>query len=56
MTENQSEDLLHFINYFRNKATELELQNVDLQLQVQKLAAEVEALKSAQAADDESAD
>lgn len=56
MTEQNNEDILHFVNYFRNKASELELQNIDLQLQLQKLTAEVESLKSAQAADDESAD
>lgn len=56
MTEQNNEDILHFVNYFRNKAAELELQNIDLQLQVQKLSDEVKALQSAQPTDDESTD
>ncbi len=44
MTE-QNDEMLHFVNYFRNKAGELELQNIDLQLKVQRLTEEVESLR-----------
>lgn len=46
------EDAQVVINYFRNKASELELQNVDLQIQVMKLAKQVEQLQNAEVNDE----
>jgi len=49
-----SDDLKLVIDYFRNKAAELEMSNLELQLQIMKLQ---EALKSTNTADsDEGSD
>lgn len=51
------DDLKLVINYFRNKASEMEMANVDLQLQLLKLQRQVDELAAAQEADaDESSD
>jgi hypothetical protein len=48
------EDLKLVVDYFRNKAAEMEMANLDLQLQVLKLQKQVTALEDAES--DESSD
>ena len=58
MTEQQNEEFAAILNYFRNKAAELELANIELQLAVGKLQNEVGTLKARleEAEADESSD
>jgi hypothetical protein len=48
------DDLKMVVDYFRNKAAEMEMANLDLQLQVLKLQKQVTALEDAES--DESSD
>ena len=48
------EDLKLVVDYFRNKAAEMEMANLDLQLQVLKLQKQVTSLEDAES--DESSD
>lgn len=51
------DDLKMVVDYFRNKAAEMEMANLDLQLQLLKLQRQVDELTAAQEADaDESSD
>lgn len=46
MTEIDANDLQLVIEYFRNKAATLEFENIELQLQVRKLNARIEAVEA----------
>ena len=48
------EELKAVVDYFRNKAAELEMQNIELQLQIGRLAKEVADLKAEDSPTDES--
>jgi hypothetical protein len=50
------QDTKMVVDYFRNKAAELEMQNIELQLQVMKLAQEVADLKGTDESAGDSAD
>lgn len=50
------DDLKLVVDYFRNKAAEMEMANLDLQLQVLKLQKQVEELAAVKADADESSD
>lgn len=55
MTTTNDNDLALVVEYFRNKAAELEMQNIQLQLEMRKLQEKVAALEPADVPD-ESAD